>query len=310
MAFLDKSHPRLSYACQCSLLSVNRSSTYYKAKPKPDISCDLVNEIRAIWETYPFYGYRRIQAQLKRQGFCVNHKRVQRLMQELGLQALYPRPKTSKKDLTSRTYPYLLKGLLLERPDQVWATDITYIKLPQGFVYLMAIIDVYSRYIVSWRLSNSLSLPFCLEALNEALTQGIPDILNTDQGSQFTSDEWIYTLINWGVQPSHTGVGRCLDNVHCERFWRTLKYEDVYLYGYANIAEARCRIGKFITFYNTQRPHQSLGYQTPEEFYKSSLPQCRPNRDTGTSLDLKVEIPTSLQALSLTRNQRSQISLI
>lgn len=309
MAFLDKNHPRLSHACQCTLLSINRSSTYYSPIKNPNSACGLANEIREIWEKHPFYGYRRIQAQLKRQGVTINHKRVQRLMKELGFQAIYPKPKTSKRDLGNRTYPHLLKGVTLERAHQVFATDITYIKLPQGFVYLIAIIDIYSRYILSWRLSNSLSLPFCLEALQEALEQGIPDIFNTDQGSQFTSDEWIYTLVNWGVKPSHTGVGRCLDNIHCERFWRTLKYEDVYLYGYETMAEARHRIGKFITFYNHHRPHQSLHYQTPGERYHASLAKCALQRGMGTSLDLKVELPIPL-ALSLTQNQRSQISLM
>jgi putative transposase len=231
-------------------------------------------------------------------------------MKEAGLQAVYPKPRTSKKNFAHRTYPCHLQNLKLEHSNQVWATDITYIKLPQGFVYLIAVLDVYSRYIISWRLSNSLSLPFCLEALNEALEQGIPEIFNTDQGAQFTSDEWIYTLVNWGIQPSMTGVGRCLDNIHCERFWRTLKYEDIYIYGYSNVTEARQRIGKFIEFYNHQRPHQSLGYKTPGEVYKTSLEERQPNGYVENSLNLKIEFPTYPQALCLTNNQRSQISLI
>ena len=154
----------------------------------------------------------------------------------------------------------------------MWATDITYIKLPAGFVYLVAILDVFSRRILSWRLSNSLSTIFCLEALNEALeAQGAPEIFNSDQGSQFTSDEWIYTLVNWGIQPSMTGVGRCLDNIHQERFWRTLKYENTYIYGYDNMVDARLKIGNFIEFYNHERPHQSLDYQTPDEVYRMNL---------------------------------------
>lgn len=310
MAYLDKNHPRLSYVCQCGLLSLNRSSTYYKPKETAKEDLDLINEIRDIWEKRPFYGYRRIKVQLERQGTKVNHKRVLRLMNEAGLQAIYPKPKTSRKNVAHRTYPYRLQNLELERSNQVWATDITYIKLPQGFVYLIAVIDVYSRYIISWRLSNSLSLPFCLEALNEALDKGTPEIFNTDQGAQFTSDEWIYTLVNWGVQPSMTGVGRCLDNIHCERFWRTLKYEDVYIYGYSNVTEARQRIGTFIDFYNHQRPHQSLGYKTPDEVYGASLGDSRPDGYVDNSLDLKIEFPTYPQALCLTSNQRSQISLI
>lgn len=310
MAYLDKTHPRLSYVCQCDLLSLNRSSTYYEPKVPPQEDLDLLNEIRDIWERCPFYGYRRITAQLVRQGIKVNRKRVRRFMKETGLEAIYPKPNTSKKGLAHRTYPYRLGNLELERSDQVWATDITYIKLPQGFVYLIAVIDVYSRYIISWRLSNSLSLPFCLEALNEALEQGIPDIFNTDQGAQFTSDEWIYTLVNWGIQPSMTGVGRCLDNIHCERFWRTLKYEDVYLYAYANVTEARSRIGKFIEFYNHQRLHQSLGYKTPGEVYKASLGESRSDEYVDNSLELKLEFTTYSQASCLNNNQRSQISLM
>lgn len=312
MAYLDKNHPQLSHTRQCGLLSVNRSSTYYKPKPSPQSDLDLLNEIREIWEKRPFYGYRRIQAQLERQGVNVNRKRVQRLMNVAGIKAIYPGPKTSKKGLEHRAYPYRLKDMDLERPNQVWATDITYIKLPQGFVYLVAIIDVYSRYIISWRLSNSLSLPFCLEALEEALThsQVVPEILNTDQGAQFTSDEWIYTLVNWGVQPSMTGVGRCLDNIHCERFWRALKYEDAYIYAYANMMEARLRIGKFIDFYNHERPHQSLGYKTPGEVHRPSFPDRRPDGYVDNSLDLEIELSTYPQALCLNKKLRSQISLI
>ena len=310
MSFLDKSHPRLSFVRQCGLLSISRSSTYYTRKDIEQESVDLINEIRDIWEKHPFYGYRRIKVQLKRQGLCVNHKRVQRLMKSAGIEALYPKPNTSKKGMEHRKYPYLLKGLALESADQVWATDITYIKLPQGFVYLIALIDVYSRYILSWRLSNSLSLPFCLEALEEALHLGIPVIFNTDQGAQFTSDEWVYTLVNWGIQPSMTGVGRCLDNVHCERFWRTLKYEDVYLYGYENLAQARDRIEKFIEFYNHQRPHQSLGYKVPFEVYQKSREGKRHDGYEDNSFESKIELPSYPQACQKHLKEGSLISLI
>ena len=310
MAFLEKNHPRLSYVFQCELLSLNRSSTYYKRKPMPESDLILLNEIREIWEKRPFYGYRRIKVQLERQGITVNHKRVQRLMNIGGIKAIYPSPKTSKKNLEHRTYPYRLQDMDFKHANQVWATDITYIKLPQGFAYLIAIIDVYSRYIISWRLSNSLSLPFCMEALNEALDQGVPDILNSDQGAQFTSDEWIYTLVNWQIQPSMTGTGRCLDNIHCERFWRTLKYEDVYIYGYKNMIEARSSIGKFIDFYNHERPHQSLGYKTPAEVYRGSIPDKRHDGYVDNSLNLKVELPTYPQALCENKKIWSQISLI
>ena len=311
MAYLDKSHPRLSHHRQCGLLSVNRSSTYYKAKARSQSDVDLLNEIRELWEAYPFYGARRIQATLARRGTRVNLKKVRRLMKLGGLEAIYPKPKTSTKGQENRRYPYLLKNLTLEASNQVWATDITYIKLPQGYAYLIALIDVYSRYILSWRLSNSLSLFFCLEALNEALSlYESPFIFNMDQGSQFTSDEWIYTLVNWGIRPSMTGVGRCLDNIYSERFWRTLKYENAYIYGYESMVDARQKIGDFIKFYNQERPHQSLSYKTPEEVYKGLfLGNERPDGYVECSLDLGIELSTSPQVLYGNQKTGSQISL-
>lgn len=311
MAYLDKDACDLSWSRQCELLSLNRSSTYYKARSAPRREVDLLNEIREIWEQHPFYGYRRIHAVLRRKGWCVNHKKVHRLMKVAGLQALYPKPKTSVKHKGHKKFPYLLANLIPEVPNQAWATDITYIKLPQGYVYLIAIIDLHSRYLLSWRLSNSLSLFFCLEALKEALDRyGAPCIFNTDQGSQFTSDEWLYTLLNWGIRPSMTGVGRCLDNVYSERFWRTLKYENAYIYGYNSMTDARCKIGSFIEFYNRQRPHQSLGYKTPEEVYKNLPMESRPAGYVDNSSPWKVELPTSPQALCRQQNRGSQISLI
>ena len=231
MAYLDKSYPQLSYTRQCELLSVNRSSTYYKAKAVDESTLNLLSTIRETWRKHPFYGYRRIHADLHRKGLKVNRKKIQRLMRQVGLRAIYPKPKTSIKSKENRRYPYLLKNLTLTEPIHVWATDITYIKLPQGNVYLVAVIDVYSRFILSWCLSNSLSDFFCIDALKEALNiYGPPHIFNTDQSSQFTSDDWIYTLVNWRIRPSMTGVGRCIDNIHSERFWRTLKYENTYIY--------------------------------------------------------------------------------
>ncbi len=311
MAFLDKNHPQISHVRQCGILSVSRSSTYYKPKVQMPVTVDFLNEIRETWEAHPFYGYRRIHADLCRKGLKINRKRVQRLMQLAGLQAIYPKPKTSLKNRKNKTYPYLLKNRAPTAPNQVWATDITYIKLPQGHVYLIALIDLYSRYILSWRLSNSLSAFFCLEALNEALeAHETPDIFNTDQGVQFTSDEWIYTLKNWGIQPSMTGVGRCLDNVYVERFWRALKYENTYIYGYENMPDARQKIGDFIKFYNQQRPHQSLGYKVPEEVYRGPCLEGWPDGYVDNSLDLKVELSTYPQALCLSKNKGSRVSLI
>jgi len=311
MGHLDKDHRDLSHAKKCDLLSVSRSSTYYKASPVSGKTVDLLNEIREIWEKHPFYGYRRIHAVLGREGLKINRKRVHRLMMVAGLRAIYPGPKTSQKGKENRKYPYLLKERTLTAPNQVWATDITYLKVPQGSVYLMALIDVHSRYILSWRLSNSLSLSFCLEALGEALERhGPPDILNTDQGSQFTSDDWVYSLLNWGIQPSMTGVGRCLDNIHCERFWRTLKYENAYLYGYENMKDARGKIDAFIKFYNHERPHQSLGYKVPADVYKGRHLEKWPEEYVDHSLNLKIERPTHLQTWYTNPKKETQISLI
>lgn len=306
MAHLDKNHPQLSHLRQCFLLSLSRSSTYYTPKDSTPKTIYLMNEIRDIWERYPFYGYRRIQAQLKRQGETINRKRVRRLMKIMRIRAIYPGPKTSAPGTENRKYPYLLNGLALTLPNQVWATDITYIKLASGFVYLVAIIDVYSRYIISWRLSNSLSVSFCLETLNEALEVAIPEIFNADQGSQFTCDEWIYTLVNWGVKPSMTGVGRCLDNIHIERFWRTLKFENAYIYGYSSMADARSRIGEFIDFYNHQRPHQSLCYQTPGEVYSGLCLGKWPAGYGDNSHNKAIKFPPYPQA----QQQQELISLI
>ena len=311
MRHLDKKHRNLSHVRMCGLLSLNRSSTYYKKKPVSDETINLLNEVRETWEQYPFYGYRKIHAELVRMGMKINKKKVQRLMRIAGIKAIYPQPKTSQKNKDHRVYPYLLKDYKPTRPNQVWGTDITYIKLPQGYVYLITIIDLYSRYILSWRLSNSLSVFFCAEALNEALeSYGPPCIVNTDQGCQFTSDEWIYTLVNWGIQPSMTGVGRCLDNIYAERFWRTLKYENAYIYGYEDMRDAHQKIGRFIKFYNQERPHQSLGYKVPEEVYKGI--QRNMKRSDGyekSSLDLEIERFPYPQAFCLKPKREFQISL-
>lgn len=312
MAYLMKSHPHLSYTRQCGLLSVNRSGTYYKIKPPKQKDVDLLNEIRDIWERCPFYGYRRIHATLKHNGIVINRKKVRRLMKVAGLQALYPKPKTSIRNKEHRKYPYLLKNYVITAPNQVWATDITYIKLPQGHVYLIAILDVYSRCILSWRLSNSLSVSFCMEALAEALEiYGAPDIVNTDQGCQFTSDEWIYTLVNWGVFPSMTGVGRCSDNIYSERFWRTLKYENTYIYSYGSMIDARQKIKDFIQFYNHERLHQCHGYKTPMEVYNNCRTgNHRPDGYVDSSLNTEFDLSTYPQALYLTAKNEGRISLI
>jgi len=215
----------------------------------------------------PFYGARKLAVWLKSQGQTVNRKRVRRLMQLMGLRAIYRKPRTSKPGPGNKIYPYLLKGLKVTHPNQAWAADITYIPMQKGFLYLVVILDWYSRCVLAWKLSNTLESDFCIEALKEALQKGRPEIFNTDQGSQFTSAEFIALLENQGVRVSMDGSGRYADNLFIERLWRTLKYEEVYLKAYPDAAEARREIGHYFIFYNTKRPHQALGYKTPAEEY-------------------------------------------
>jgi len=217
----------------------------------------------------PFYGARRLAAWLRKQGYRVNRKRVRRLMQVMGLKAIYRRPRTSTPVPGHRIYPYLLTGIEITRPNQVWAADITYIPMARGFLYLVAIIDWYSRYVLSWRLSNTLDAGFCVEALEEALQKGRPEISNTDQGAQFTAEAFTWMLEQQGVRISMDGKGRYSDNLFVERLWRTVKYEEVYLKAYQDGRDARMGIGDYFRFYNTERPHQALGYRTPAEAYAS-----------------------------------------
>jgi len=220
--------------------------------------------------SYPFYGSRRMAWDLRREGIVVNRKRVQRLMRVMDLEAIAPRPNTSRAEPEHPVYPYLLRNLTICRPNQVWAADITYIPLARGFAYLVAIMDWYSRRVLSWRLSNTLDTSFCIEALEEALSRfDQPEIFNTDQGSQFTAGAFTSVLLERGVKISMDGKGRCIDNVFVERLWRSLKYEEVYLNDYNDLVEARAGIGRYLSFYNLRRPHQALGYQTPTSFYDS-----------------------------------------
>ena len=248
------------------MLKIHRSRVYYQGQERME-DVLLMNEIREIWLAHPYYGYRRIREILVRLGYTMNRKRVQRLMGIMNLVALYPKPKTSIRRRKDAVYPYLLTGLEINTPNQVWSVDITYIPMRQGFVYLVALIDVYSRYIVSWDLSISLDAESCLIALEKALKRAKPDIVNSDQGCQFTSDAWVKMLLNQDIKISMDGKGRCLDNVFIERFWRSLKQEDVYIKAYETVAEARKNIGAYVDFYNHQRPHQSLSYKTPAEIY-------------------------------------------
>jgi len=218
----------------------------------------------------PFYGTRRVAAWLRNQGYQVNRKRILRLMRIMGLKAIYRRPKTSVPAPGHRVYPYLLSGIEVTRPNQVWAADITYIPMARGCLYLVVIMDWYSRYVLSWKLSNTLDASFCVEALEEALRKGRPEVFNTDQGSQFTSESFTGLLDRHGVRISMDGKGRYSDNLFIERLWRSVKYEEVYLKAYRDGRDARVSIGDYLNFYNTERPHQALGYRTPAEVFTSS----------------------------------------
>ena len=262
-------HAALSVRHQCRLLGLARSLLYYQPVEASAEDRALMNVIDRLYTRWPFFGSRRILFELRRAGHAVNRKRVQRLMQVMGLQALVPGPHTSKPHPEHPIYPYLLGGIDVVRPNQVWAADITYVPLEQGWGYLVAIIDWHSRAVLSWRLSNTMTVDFCVEALEEALRRhGRPEIFNTDQGAQFTSPEFTAVLQREGIRISMDGKGRATDNIFIERLWRSLKYEDVYLRGYATLAEAHAGIGKWMRFYNVRRPHQALGNRTPMEVHR------------------------------------------
>jgi putative transposase len=251
------------------LLDISRSGLYYQPAGISDEDLTLMKLIDRQYLATPFYGARRIAAWLKNQGYRVNRKRVRRLMQVMGLKAIYRHPRTSQPAPGHKIYPYLLSGMEITRPNQVWAADITYIPMARGFLYLVAIIDWYSRYVLSWRLSNTLDDSFCVEALEEALRKGRPDIFNTDQGAQFTGEAFTGLLQQHEVRISMDGKGRYSDNLFIERLWRTVKYEEVYIKAYQNGRDARVGIGDYFRFYNTERPHQALGYRTPAEVFTS-----------------------------------------
>lgn len=252
---------------QAELLSLNRSSLYYQpVSPSPE-EVAIKHRIDRIYTDCPFYGSRKIAAQLRREEVNINRKRVQRHMREMGIAAIVPGPNLSKRNLEERTYPYLLKGLDIVRPNQVWGIDITYIPLNHGWMYLTALIDWYSRYVVSWQLDQSLEIDFVLAAVQQALCGKQPDILNSDQGSHFTSPKYLEILQGRGVKISMDGKRRALDNIRTERLWRTVKYENVYLMDYESPRQARQGIGSYLSFYNQDRLHESLDYATPAEIY-------------------------------------------
>jgi putative transposase len=266
---IDVGHPQLSVRRQCELLGLSRSSLYYEAAPESAENLRLMRLLDAEYTAHPFYGSRRLTEWLTKQGEDVNRKRVQRLLRLMGLVAIYPKPKLSAAGVGHRIYPYLLRNVRIERANQVWSTDITYVPLQSGFMYLAAIIDWYSRYVLAWRLSNTLDGSFCLDMLEEALSRGRPEVFNTDQGVQFTSQAWTGRVESAGVAVSMDGRGRCLDNVFVERLWRSVKYEDIYLHGYEGVPQLRTGLGRYFPFYNEERPHQSLDYQTPGEVYRT-----------------------------------------
>jgi putative transposase len=269
---VQREAPELSVRRQCELLHVSRSGLYYEPEPTSPEELALMRRIDELHLKRPFYGSRKLADALRKEGREANRKRIQRLMRLMGLEAMAPKPKTSEPHPEHVAYPYLLRGLSICRVNQVWATDITYIPMRAGFVYLVAIMDWYSRRVLSWRLSNTLDSSFCVEALEEALARfGKPEIFNTDQGAQFTADAFTTPLRERGIAISMDGKGRCLDNVFVERLWRSLKYEEVYLHAYDSVPEARAGIGRYLAFYNDERPHQALGYQTPAAFYRGVI---------------------------------------
>jgi len=264
----------LSVRRQCELLGLSRSSLYYQPAPEAAENLRLMRLIDQEYTAHPFLGSRRMTAWLQSQGEVVNRKRVRRLLRVMGLEAIYPKPRLSAAGKGHRVYPYLLRGVAIERPDQVWSADITYVPLAAGFMYLAATIDWYSRYVLAWRLSNTLDGSFCLDMLDEALGRGRPGVFNTDQGVQFTAGAWAGRLEGAGVAVSMDGRGRCLDNVFVERLWRSVKYEDVYLHGYEAVPDLERGLRRYFGYYNHERLHQSLGYRTPAVVYGERTKTC------------------------------------
>jgi len=294
-AKLDRDHPQLSIRRQCAMLGLARSGVYRLPHPANDDDLTLMRRIDELFTRWPFLGSRRMTAMLRAEGIPINRKRVQRLMRRMGIAALGPKPRTSKPAPGHTIYPYLLRDLAIERPNQVWAADITYIPIGRGFLYLVAIMDWASRAVLAWRLSNTMDVSFCVSALEEALARfGRPEIFNTDQGSQFTSAAFTGVLASAGIRISMDGRGRWMDNVFIERLWRSLKHEDVYLKGYADGLEAKAGIAEWIGFYNTWRPHQALVNRTPMAVWRDGVTGALGERavDMTLRLDNASALPT------------------
>jgi len=288
-AMICRDVPGLSLSQQCELVSIGRSSLYYRPKGESAENLTLMRRIDEVFLKYPFYGSRQMVRHLRREGIFIGRHRVRRLMRLMGLEVIYQAPRTSQPHPEHRIYPYRLKGLSITRPNHVWCADITYIPVRRGFLYLVAVMDWATRHVLAWRLSNTMDAAFCVEALNEALARyGKPDIFNTDQGSQFTSFEFTNTLKDAEVAISMDGLGRCMDNIFIERLWRSLKYEAVHLHELTDGFHAERVIGDWFTFYNTERPHSSLGGQTPVEAHGGATPM--------DMMDKAHALPTSPQA--------------
>jgi putative transposase len=265
---IDSDHPSLSIARQCQLVSISRSGFYYQPSGESELNLTLMRLIDEQHMLAPYYGARQMARHLRREGYVVGRKRVRRLMQKMGLCVVYQRPRTTVPALDHEVYPYLLRDLVIDRPNQVWCADITFISMQRGFLYLVAIMDWASRKVLAWRLSNTMDTEFCIEAVEEALAKcGKPEIFNSDQGSQFTSPRFTQVLKQANVKISMDGKGRWMDNVFIERLWRSLKYECVYLHAFENGTAARNEIGAWMTFYGAQRPHSALAGLTPDEAY-------------------------------------------
>jgi putative transposase len=299
-AMITREHPALSLSRQCEVLSISRSSFYHAPMGESSETLALMRRIDELFLKYPFYGPRQMVRQLRREGVRVGRHRVRRLMGLMGLAAIYQAPRTSAPHPAHRIYPYLLKGLAIDRPNQVWCADITYIPVQRGFLYLVAIMDWATRHVLAWRLSNTMDARFCVEVLEEALARyGPPEIMNTDQGSQFTGSAWITTLTDAGVQVSMDGRGRYMDNIFIERLWRSLKYEAVYLHELTDGFKAERVISEWIDFYNGDRPHSALGGRTPAEAYGAKWPV--------DMMDKADALPTSPQAQQQQKNLITRI---
>ena len=269
---IDRNHG-LPVTRQCKILELSRATAYYEPKPVTEDDLTLMKRIDELHLDLPFAGARMLRDMLRREGHLIGRKRVSRLMARMGIAALYRKPNTSKRHPAHPVYPYRLRNLTIERPNQVWAADITYIPMKRGFVYLFAVLDWASRRVLAWRLSNTLSTDFCIEAVEEAIVRhGVPEIFNTDQGSQFTSQEFTGLLKSHDIQISMDGKGCWRDNVFVERLWRSVKYEEVYLYAYETVSAAKQGLERYFRFYNQRRPHSALDRITPDEFYFENLP--------------------------------------